>query len=65
MTPHIQILKRNGKNEFAILPYQEFLKMQESLEDYEDLKELRLAKAKEANAKTVSFKEVKKKLKLN
>lgn len=65
MTLHIQILKRNGKNEFAILPYEEFLKIQESLEDYEDLKELRLAKAKEANAKTVSLKEVKKKLKLN
>ena len=38
MTVHAQILKRNGKNEFAILPYEEFLKVQETLENYEVLR---------------------------
>ena len=63
MTIHAQILTRNGKKEFAILPYKEFLKMQETLEDYEDLKALRTAKEK--SAKTVSLKEAKKILHLN
>ncbi len=65
MTIHAQILKRNGKNEFAILPYEEFIRVQETLDDYEDLKALRMAKAKEKNSKTVSLKEVKEKLHFN
>lgn len=65
MTIHAQILKRNGKNEFAILPYEEFLAVKETLDDYEDLKDLRSAKAKEKNAKTISLKEAKKNLLLS
>lgn len=65
MTVHAQILKRNGKNEFAILPYEEFLKVQEILENYEDLRALRAAKMKENNAKTISLKEAKKIIHLN
>ena len=60
MTIRAQILKKNGKNEFAILSYEEFIKVQEILDNYTDLKALRLAKAKEKNAKTVSLKEAKK-----
>lgn len=44
---------------------EEFLKIQETLEDYEDLKDLRAAKVKERTAKTVSLKEAKKILHLN
>jgi uncharacterized protein YktA (UPF0223 family) len=65
MTIHAQILKRNGKNEFAILTYEEFLKLQEMLDSYTDLKALRAAKAKEKNARTISLKEAKKILHLN
>ena len=65
MTIHAQILKRNGKNEFAILPYEEFLNVQETLDNYEDLKALRSAKTKERNSKTVSLKEAKKILHIN
>ncbi|MBI4845083.1 MAG: type II toxin-antitoxin system Phd/YefM family antitoxin [Candidatus Omnitrophica bacterium] len=65
MTIHAQILKRNGKNEFAVLSYEEFLKIQEILDNYADLKALRLAKAKEKNAKTVSLKEAKKIIRFN
>ena len=60
MTIHAQILKRNGKKEFAILSYEEFLKVQETLDDYTDLKALRSAKIKERTAKTVSLKDAKK-----
>ena len=44
MTLHPQIIEKEGKKEFVILPYQEFIQLQEQLEDYEDLKELRDAK---------------------
>ncbi|MBI5328281.1 MAG: type II toxin-antitoxin system Phd/YefM family antitoxin [Deltaproteobacteria bacterium] len=44
------------------MPYEEFLKIQEELSDYKDLKELRQAKEAEKNAPTVSMEEAKKKL---
>ena len=54
-----QILEKNGKKEFAILPYEDFLKLQEELACYDDLRFLREAKKKEQNAPSVSFKEAK------
>ena len=38
------ILEKNGKKEFVILSYEEFLRLQEIAEDYEALKALREAK---------------------
>lgn len=55
-----QILEKNGKKEFAILPYEDFLKMQEELECYNDLRILREAKQEEQNTSSVSFEEAKK-----
>ena len=43
------ILEKEGKKEFVILPYEEFFKVQEELEDYEDLKALREAKIEEGD----------------
>jgi len=40
-----QIIEKNGRKEFAVIPYRDFLKMQKSLDDYKDLMELRTAKA--------------------
>jgi hypothetical protein len=57
---HPKILEKDGKKEFAVIPYEELMKIQEDLDDYESLKALREAKTKEANAKTVSLKEAKK-----
>ena len=34
---HPEILVKNGKKEFVVLPYEEFLAMQERLADAEDL----------------------------
>ncbi|MCH7723451.1 MAG: type II toxin-antitoxin system Phd/YefM family antitoxin [Bacteroidetes bacterium] len=59
---HPNILEQNGKKQFAVIPYEEFLKLQEELSDYEDLKELRQAKEAERNAPTVTLKEAKKEL---
>ena len=55
MTLHPNILERDGQKAFAILPYEEFVKIQEVLDDYEDLVALRQAKNLEENAPTVSF----------
>ena len=38
------------EKEFAVLPYDEFLNVQETLQDYEDLMDLREAKVKEQRA---------------
>jgi PHD/YefM family antitoxin component YafN of YafNO toxin-antitoxin module len=59
-----KILEKNGEKEFVVIPYEQFLKIQEELHDYESLKALREAKSKEANAKTTSFDDVKKELKI-
>jgi PHD/YefM family antitoxin component YafN of YafNO toxin-antitoxin module len=45
MSIHPQIIEKNGKKEFVVLPYEEFLRLTEELEDYEDLKTLREEKA--------------------
>ena len=44
-----QIIEKAGKKEFAVIPYRQFLKMQEALEDYHALKALRRAKADPKN----------------
>jgi len=59
---HANILKKNGKKEFVVIPYEVFEKIKEELDDFECLKALRRAKAKEANAKTTSLNQVKKQL---
>lgn len=50
---HPEILTRNGKKEFAVIPYEEFLALQEWLEDLEDLADLRAAKDAQRDAPTV------------
>ena len=46
-----QIIEKNGRKEFAVLPYREYLSIQRKLEDYEDLRALRAAKADPRNRK--------------
>jgi len=57
-----QIIKKNGKKEYSVLPYEEFLKVREELEDYEDLRCLRKAKEAEKEAPTIGMSELKKKI---
>jgi PHD/YefM family antitoxin component YafN of YafNO toxin-antitoxin module len=59
---HPQVLEKHGKKEFVILPYEDFLKIQEELENYNDLRILREAKDKEGTSPTISLEEAKKEL---
>ncbi len=61
-TLRAQIIKKNGKKEFAVLPYADFIKIQKDLEDYEDLRSLREAKESEKEAATVGLRDLKKNL---
>ena len=61
---HPNILERDGKKAFAVLPYEEFVKIAEELDDFEDIKDLRAAKAEEATASTASLASVRKELKI-
>ena len=65
VTLHPNILEHEGKKQFAVLPYNEFLVLQEELQDYYDLKELRTAKKAETDAPTLNVDEAKKALGLD
>jgi PHD/YefM family antitoxin component YafN of YafNO toxin-antitoxin module len=62
VTIHPNILERDGKKAFVVLPYEEFVMIEEELQDYDDLKELRAAKAEEATEISVPLRDVKKEL---
>ena len=59
MVLNAQIIEKDGEKVFAVLPYKEFLKLQAALDDYEDLRDLRAAKAVEGNAPTIGLEELK------
>lgn len=59
---HPEILSKNGRKEFAVLPYEEFVALQEWLADIEDLLDLRSAKESEGDAPTVPLAEVESRL---
>ena len=58
MSIHPQIIERDGKKEFVVLPYEEFLRVQEALEDYDDLRTLRDEKAASGTEPTRSLDDV-------
>jgi len=62
ITLHPEILIKNGKKQFAVLPYEEFLALQERLTDAEDLLELRKAKRAEGKKRSIPLAEVKREL---
>ncbi|HZS53950.1 MAG TPA: hypothetical protein VFA65_06075 [Bryobacteraceae bacterium] len=62
MTLHPEILTKNGKKQFAVLPYEEFVKLQEWLADMENLLELRKAKRAEGKKRSISLREAKRRL---
>ncbi len=57
---HPEFLTQNGEKQFAVLSYQEFVALQEWLEDAEDLLDLRAAQKDEANAPTINLSELEK-----
>ena len=61
---HPEFLVKNGKKQFAVLPYEEFLALQERLADAEDLLDLRKAKRADGKKRSVPLSEVKRELDL-
>ncbi|MEK6777916.1 MAG: type II toxin-antitoxin system Phd/YefM family antitoxin [bacterium] len=53
-----------GKKEFVVLSWDDYMRIQEMLEDYEDLKELRRSKEEAKGQKTITFEKAVKSLKL-
>lgn len=62
LTLHPEILVKDGKKQFAVLPYEEFVAVQERLADAEDLLELRRAKKAEGRKRSIPLAEVKREL---
>ena len=62
MTLHPEILVKDGKKQFAVLPYEEFISLKERLEDMEDLLQLRKAKKAEGRKRSVPLARVKRQL---
>jgi len=57
-----QILEKDGEKQFVVLPYEQFIEVQEALDDFEDLKALRTARDAERDEPTVPLAEVKRDL---
>ena len=55
---HPEILEKDGKKEFVILPYEEFVAIQQALADAEDLAALRAAKKEEQDSPSIPLQEV-------
>jgi len=64
MTFHPQVIEKEGKKEFIVLPYDEYLKIQEALEEWEDLKEIRKEKELAKDQLAASLDQVAKELDL-
>ena len=62
LTLHPEILSKNGKKQFAVLPYKEFVALQSRLADADDLLELRKARRAEGEKKSIPLAEVKRQL---
>ena len=62
MTIHPQIIEKEGKKEFVVIPYEEYVQIQEALEDLEDLKVLRQEKEQSKPEPTTSLNQAAKNL---
>lgn len=59
---HPEFITKNGKKEFAVIPYEEFEALQELIADMEDLMNLRTAKEEDANQPSLPLADVNKML---
>ena len=62
---HPEIVEKDGKKQFVILPYEEFTASQEALADAEDLATLRAAKKEEDDAPSIPLEQVVEELELS
>ena len=59
---HPEFLSTGGRKQFAVIPYDEFVRLQEWIEDTLDLHEIRLAREENKDQPTYSLEEVKREL---
>lgn len=59
---HPEFLSTGGRKQFAVIPYDEFVRLQEWIEDTLDLHEIRLARDENRDQPTYSLEEVKEQL---
>jgi|WetSurMetagenome_2_1015567.scaffolds.fasta_scaffold1584341_1 hypothetical protein len=62
MLLHPQIIEKEGEKKFVVLPYEEFLQIQEALENLEDLRELREEREESEGIPSRSLREIGKEL---
>ncbi len=55
-----QIIEKDGKKEFVVIPDEEFIRVRDELEEYEDLRQLREAKEQEKDAPSCTIEDAKK-----
>ena len=55
---HPEVLKRDGKEQFVVLPFEEFVALRDFIEDAEDVLALRQAKAQDDDEPSVSLDEM-------
>ncbi len=58
MSIHPQIIEKEGNKEFVVLPYEEFLEIQDALEELDDLRILREEKASSTSQPTRKLDEI-------
>jgi PHD/YefM family antitoxin component YafN of YafNO toxin-antitoxin module len=61
---HPNYIEKKGKKEFVVLPIEEYNKVEETLNDYEDIIELRKTKEIDKNKKSKTLNQVKQELDL-
>jgi hypothetical protein len=62
MLLHPQVIEKEGRKEFVVLPYEEFIQIQEAFDDLEDLRELRKERDESQEAPTNNLREIGKEL---
>ena len=62
---HPEIIEKDGKKQFVVLTYEEFLAIEEALADADDLSELRAARKEEHDAPSIPLEQVVEELGLN
>lgn len=59
---HPEFLTADGKKQFAVLPYEEFVALQEWIEDQQDLHAIRVAREENKNEPSYTIEQVRKEL---
>ena len=54
-----ELITKDGKSMFAMIPCEQFLAIKEMLEDFQDLQDLRAAKQEEYNQPAIALSDVK------